>query len=203
MPSLWFRKVSGVATEGDDPGLSRTAGNGNGRRGATYHHSAGVADGGCGDVPEREPALSAVRRDRGRAAATTQSTAARMYESAVARMHESTVTRMYESTGAAGRHESTVRALQRPAPGQSDADGPLVVAHGQSTGSKHVGGCRWSHGRRTSWEPIRRGPSTRRSRGRRMTVSQFKDKFRTPLYQQHVSHTLASRACGPRPHMRS
>ena len=29
------------------------------------------------------------------------------------------------------------------------------------------------------------------------------DMFRTPLYQQHASHTLASRAYGPQPHMRS
>ena len=29
------------------------------------------------------------------------------------------------------------------------------------------------------------------------------DMFITPLYQQHASHTLASRAYGPQPHMRS
>ena len=29
------------------------------------------------------------------------------------------------------------------------------------------------------------------------------DMFITPLYQQHASHTLASRVCGPQPHMRS
>ena len=29
------------------------------------------------------------------------------------------------------------------------------------------------------------------------------DRFITPLYQQHASHTLASRAYGPQPHMRS
>ena len=29
------------------------------------------------------------------------------------------------------------------------------------------------------------------------------DMFMRPLYQQHAPHTLASRACGPQPHMRS
>ena len=29
------------------------------------------------------------------------------------------------------------------------------------------------------------------------------DMFITPLYQQHASHTLASRVCGPQPHARS
>ena len=29
------------------------------------------------------------------------------------------------------------------------------------------------------------------------------DMFITPLYRQHASHTLASRAYGPQPHMRS
>ena len=29
------------------------------------------------------------------------------------------------------------------------------------------------------------------------------DMFIAPLYQQHASHTLASRAHGPQPHMRS
>ena len=32
---------------------------------------------------------------------------------------------------------------------------------------------------------------------------QFKNMFITPLYRQHASHTLASRAYGPQPHMRS
>ena len=34
-------------------------------------------------------------------------------------------------------------------------------------------------------------------------LRQFKNMFITPLYQQHASHTLASRAYGPQPHMRS
>ena len=34
-------------------------------------------------------------------------------------------------------------------------------------------------------------------------VRQFKNMFITPLYRQHASHTLASRAYGPQPHMRS
>ena len=34
-------------------------------------------------------------------------------------------------------------------------------------------------------------------------MRQFKNMFITPLYRQHVSHTLASRAYGPQPHMRS
>ena len=35
------------------------------------------------------------------------------------------------------------------------------------------------------------------------SMRQFKNMFITPLYQQHASHTLASRAYGPQPHMRS
>ena len=35
------------------------------------------------------------------------------------------------------------------------------------------------------------------------TTRQFKNMFITPLYRQHASHTLASRAYGPQPHMRS
>ena len=36
-----------------------------------------------------------------------------------------------------------------------------------------------------------------------LAMRQFKNMFMTPLYQQHASHTLASRAYGPQPHMRS
>ena len=34
-------------------------------------------------------------------------------------------------------------------------------------------------------------------------LGQFKNMYITPLYRQHASHTLASRAFGPQPHMRS
>ena len=36
-----------------------------------------------------------------------------------------------------------------------------------------------------------------------LSLRQFKNMFITPLYRQHASHTLASRAYGPQPHMRS
>ena len=44
------------------------------------------------------------------------------------------------------------------------------------------------------------------ARSRHQTVCLFEtvqDMLRTPLYQQHASHTLASRVHGPQPHMRS
>ena len=49
-------------------------------------------------------------------------------------------------------------------------------------------------------EAARKGRSSCFQNGGFETVQ---DKFITPLYQQHASHTLASRAHGPQPHMRS
>ena len=52
------------------------------------------------------------------------------------------------------------------------------------------------------------GPSPRTARAAHgccrapLSVETGQDMFTTPLYQQHASHTLASRACGPQPHMR-
>ena len=37
----------------------------------------------------------------------------------------------------------------------------------------------------------------------KVVIETVQDMFITPLYQQHASHTLASRAYGPQPHMRS
>ena len=36
-----------------------------------------------------------------------------------------------------------------------------------------------------------------------LVFGQFKNMFITSQYRQHASHTLASRAYGPQPHMRS
>ena len=42
-----------------------------------------------------------------------------------------------------------------------------------------------------------------KTRARLLFFGQFKNMFITPLYRQHASHTLASRAYGPQLHMRS
>ena len=89
----------------------------------------------------------------------------------------------------------------------------------QHDGPNHLGSCaigvelqrvhpgRRAHPHRTE----RRGPA-RRAAGAPPPLppptpprphETVQDMFITPLYQQHVSHTLASRAYGPQPHMQS
>ena len=47
------------------------------------------------------------------------------------------------------------------------------------------------------------GNRRRWRRGFVLICGQFKNMFITPLYRQYASHTLASWAYGPQPHMRS
>ena len=57
--------------------------------------------------------------------------------------------------------------------------------------------------RRGGWGPGSHRAARRAGRAGQPLVRQFKNMFITPLYRQHASHTLASRAYGPQPRMRS